>query len=477
MNRPFSLIYRITAISLAALLLLSACGQKPTEPTIPTEPHVPCHEPFEPVLSVPAVNSNLPVSTKIEAVFKDVEVAPTEHFTYEDMDGGIRLTAYRGEGSKVILPDTIDGKAVVALGDGLFRDNTALSALAIPESVTEIGADLLTGCRSLQVLRTPQLGAHRNGTEGHLSYFFGQTTPLGTGFRVPSMLDTVILLDTVTAIPDNAFLDCSRLQWVVMPDTVTSIGAYAFSGCSRLNYAPIPTSLQTIGERAFEGTAIQEVTLPSTLKRVGAGVFANCLPLWHITLPFLGESRDNQSHLGYLFGAESYNWNSSYLSRYLVRVTLTEGDVPDYAFYGCDHLELVELAKDCTSIGVRAFYGCSALQSITMPDSLTAIGDLAFAHCTTLAKVTLSEGLTALGLQAFIDCTNLTELVLPDALTALPPSAFADCCNLQTLTLGKDVTAIGAQSFRNCVSLTTVTGGKSDMTVGDGNELFEAAYQ
>ncbi len=474
MKTSFFSKYRIAALLLTALLLLSACGA-PTVPAEPTEPHTPCHDPFQPVPTDKAERSDASIASSIASVFESVAPAPAESFVYEDTDGGIRITAYRGEEPKIVIPDRIDGKAVVALGDGLLRDNTALTALAIPESVTEIGTDLLTGCRSIQVLQTPQLGSARDGN-GHLSYFFGQTSPLGTGFRVPSTLDTVILLDTVTAIAASAFTDCSRVHWIVLPDTLTSIGAYAFSGCSQLSYVPLPDSLRTIGEYAFENcTALTDVVLPASLQHIGENVFWGCNHLTDLTLPFLGASRDDAGYLGYLFGAETYHWNSSYLPHSLIRVRLTEGNIPNYAFYGCDYLENVTLPDDCAVVGVRAFYGCAALQRITFPDSVATISDMAFAHCTTLAEIEFSENLKALGLQVFMGCTNLVSVTLPDSLASLPASTFADCCNLRTVSLGAALSSVDAMAFHNCVSLTTVTGGSSELQIAGGNSLLQSA--
>jgi hypothetical protein len=409
------------------------------------------------------------------AVFEGVDASPADHFQYEvTNDGSIRLTAYTGVGGAVILPDTIEGKPVTILGGGLFKDSESLTALSIPESVTKIEKDLLTGCRTIKVLRTPQLGATRAPEDGFLAYFFGADTYEGMGFKVPSSLDTVILHDTVTTIAKGAFIDCSRLRMVLLPDTLTDIQNFAFFNCAQLHFLPLPDALKTVGDYALSGCkGLISLSFPSSVTRIGLGALMGCTSLEQVTLPFMGESRESQSqHLGFIFGAEAYTFNTGYVPESLKKVTLTEGNVPDYAFYECDRLALVTLPESCTRIGVRAFYGCDVLREMICPAALRTIGDMAFAHCVVLGKVALNEGLTNIGLQAFYDCFSLVGITLPDSLTTLPASAFAECKCLKTVTLGANMMSIGKNAFYHCYSLETATGGKTDMTVGEGNEAL-----
>ncbi len=469
----YRLIYKLLPLALALALMLVSCAGQPTDVSA-AEPHTPCHEPFEPTPpTVSTDDSALHYRSLAEAVFASADAADADDFTYEDYGEGIRLLTYVGEGGTVVLPDKIDGKPVVALGDGLFQNNTALTHLLIPDSVTEIGRDLLTGARFLQVLKTPQLSPTREASaSGHLSCFFGGNTPIGTGFRVPSSLDTVLLSSTVTSIPDQAFYECSRLRMVFCETDVTTVGKFAFYGCTQLH--TVELGIGTNGPQSIEDYAFGICTsLTSFSQRnsvLGNSVLYGCTGLTALTISGFGE---DIPHLGALFGAETHMWNATHVPKSLERVTVLDGNIPDNAFYGCDHVKAVHLAG-AESIGSRAFYGCTALQAIRLPDGVTSIGEMAFAHCTTLASVTLPEGLTALGIQALMGCTNLTELALPDSLTVLPSSALADCCNLQTVALGENVTAIGAQAFRNCVSLTSVSGGKSDMQIGAGNDAITA---
>ncbi len=462
-RRPSRALALLCALCLA-VLPLAACKKKPETPPPPTPEY------FEPT-KLPALElteDTTDYRTLALATFENVAAAPATDLTYEATDGGIKLIAYQGNATTLILPDAIEGKPVVALGDELLKDRAELIALSIPDSVTVFGKNLLTGCRSLRVLRTP--------TISYLAYFFGADTPNGMGFRLPTTLDTVILTQQ-KVLDDRAFLECDKLTMVLLPEGLQSIGDFAFMGCTKLHYLPLPETLTDIGEYAFANCrALVRFSLPNRLQKIGLGALMGCTKLQQLSLPFLGQTATDAAtaHLGYLFGASSYTWNDGHVPASLLKVTLRSGNVPDYAFYDCTTLALVELPSDAQTIGIRAFYGCSALQRIAFPSSLRTVGEMAFAQCTLLSEIDFNEGLTTLGLQAFYDCYNLTEITLPDSLRALPASVFADCRCLRRVTLGMELATIGAMAFRNCSSLTTVQGGSTVLDIQNGNDYFTA---
>ena len=205
---------RLAAALLCIILLLSSlAGCRDTTPpeTPPSDQSPKTYEPY--VLPDPTfTEDNTDYASLALAPFEGVEVAPATDFTYELTEGGtVRLLTYVGEGGVVILPAAIDGKVVSSLGEGLFKDNQTLTALSIPVCVNEIAPDLLTGCRTIKVLRTPQLGATRDA-DGYLAYFFGAETAQGMGFKVSSSLDTVILPTRPLCIATSCAWFCSLIR-------------------------------------------------------------------------------------------------------------------------------------------------------------------------------------------------------------------------------------------------------------------------
>ncbi|MBR2447205.1 MAG: leucine-rich repeat protein [Clostridia bacterium] len=92
------------------------------------------------------------VSAKPEQPTNQPEQAPpASEFTYEVNNGTATLTSYTGNATEVVVPSEIDGYAVTALGDNLFKDSSVTS-VTLPASVTSIGWFAFYGCAALQTV-------------------------------------------------------------------------------------------------------------------------------------------------------------------------------------------------------------------------------------------------------------------------------------------------------------------------------------
>ncbi len=98
----------------------------------------------------------------------DAWETPASDFTYEIVDGGVRITAYTGSLAWVRIPAAIDGAPVVAIGEKAFF-RAGITELSIPESVTEIGRSAFTGNEKLCTVEMQNDPAR----EGGLVYFGG----------------------------------------------------------------------------------------------------------------------------------------------------------------------------------------------------------------------------------------------------------------------------------------------------------------
>lgn len=55
----------------------------------------------------------------------------------------------------------------------------------------------------------------------------------------------------VSAIDDEVFSGCKKLEKVILNDGIREIGNYSFSNCENLKHIILPSSIETIGENAF----------------------------------------------------------------------------------------------------------------------------------------------------------------------------------------------------------------------------------
>ena len=168
------------------------------------------------------------------------------------------------------------------------------------------------------------------------TFYFDLTTGTITGY-VES--DTVVVIPskingvTVETIGHAAF-ERSAVTSVTIPDSVTAIHDGAFANCSQLTNISIPNSVTSIGFSAFEHcTSLKSITLPSSLRSISEALFFCCSQLTTIHIP------DSVS------------------------------SIQSYAFYHCGNLETIRIPVSVTFIGVYAFDGCPSSMTVTYSGS------------------------------------------------------------------------------------------------------------
>lgn len=169
--------------------------------------------------------------------------------------------------TSVNIPNT-----VVTISDYAFWLCSKITSVTIPASVEYIGEGAFSGCWAL-----PSISVNSGNTH-YLSDSYGVlyscdntliTYPCGlelTEYSIKSgtlkigkyafsqtMVERVIIPNTVTDIGESAFSSCNFLSNVSVPDSVVNIGDYAFGYCQYLESITIPNSVTTIGLEAFNG--------------------------------------------------------------------------------------------------------------------------------------------------------------------------------------------------------------------------------
>ena len=122
-------------------------------------------------------------------------------------------------------------------------DNTEITNLVIPNSVTTIGAWAFLGCSGLTSVIIPN-----------------SVMSIGlSAFYECSKLTSINIGNCVTSIGKAAFRGCSNLTSVNIPNSVTSIGDYAFISCYDLKSITIGSGVKSIGLNAFDGADIPSI--------------------------------------------------------------------------------------------------------------------------------------------------------------------------------------------------------------------------
>ena len=390
---------------------------------------------------------------------------PVVIYTYTtDDNGNATITGYNGKTSGLVIPATIDGHTVVAIGNGAFRGNSRLRAVIFPDAVTRIGSNAFRDCKNLTSIQLPagltELGAMAFGNCVGITEI---TIPKGVAaaridayahgrgpFGNCANLSAVTFENGITRIPANLFSYCTGKIETELPDTVTEIEYNAFEGSGLLSIR-IPDTVTAIGNYAFNNCqGLTEIQLPAGLTELGTMAFGNCAGITEITIPksVTAARIDAYAHGRGPFG------NCANLSAVTFENGITR--IPANLFSYCTGKIETELPDTVTEIEYNAFEG-SGLLSIRIPDTVTAIGNYAFNNCQGLTEIQLPAGLTELGTMAFGNCAGITEITIPKSVTAARIDAYAhgrgpfgNCANLSAVTFENGITRIPANLFSCC---------------------------
>ena len=223
--------------------------------------------------------------------------------------------------SNVIIPESIDGYKVTAIGEKAFFELTNITSIDIPNTVKTIGTRAFYGCTGLTEITIPEsvtsIGTQIFYKADNLKTVYYNASYRGTSdnpFLSTPSIEKIVFGGKL--VPSDACKNNVSLKIVEIKNSVTSIGIYAFYGCSSLTSINIPDSVTSIGNCAFYGcSSLTSINIPYSVTSIGMYAFSNCSSFTSINIP-----------------------------------------------------------DSVTSIGSHAFYCCSSLTSINIPDSVTSVG-------------------------------------------------------------------------------------------------------
>lgn len=212
---------------------------------------------------------------------------------------------------------------VKSIGDKAFNNCNKLTSVNIPNSVVSIGSDAFYGCKISKV--------DINSLESWVKISFKGlfSNPLNKG---------------------NLYLNGTLLNNLVIPNSVTSISNYAFSNCVSINSVTIPNSVISIGNETFSGCPIKEVNV-------------SC--------------KDNTDFSKYIMRDDIY---SIFYNNF-------KNDISRNFYIADKKITTLNIPNSVTSIGNYAFFGFIDLTSINLGNLVTFIGDNAFLGCINIKTI------------------------------------------------------------------------------------------
>ena len=350
-------------------------------------------------------------------------------YRYQEREDGVVITgvdrATLTHNNQLVIPATLDGKRVVAIGRGAFVGWDSLRDVAVPECVTALDERAFARCSALEVVLLPEgLREIANGA-----------------FARCYALSSVSIPDEVEIIGDDAFELCPAIlrvfrgsyaeEWarehgrefeeigestcifnveedatgvviaglkdhyslrngrLDIPETfhskrVVGIGKKAFYDCSALTGIKLPETLEIIGDCAFVGCdLLASIFIPKSVKEISSTSFEKTLIEVDCDNPYFF------SVSGILFDKKGER-----LIYY-----------PDNALY-----QRYDVPFGVKSIANSSFRRKSHLKELSLPKGLERIEELAFEECPSLTKLTIPESVQEIASDAFNDCPVVLQV-------------------------------------------------------------------
>ncbi len=388
-----------------------------------------------------------------------------------------------------------------------FR-GSGLMSLRIPNSVTDIGENAISGCNSLcSVLvgsgvlnmgqceeppmakfiwqsNTPPTGYHyynkniinyvptsfytnlkKTSIYPYLSSLFEVEgivyVPINPGKRTCAIVDCPYSIDAEHLTLDSEVGYRDRVMSVIeiMPFAfyyntfiksvdiyfTGNISDYAFYHCENISKLHIPSSIYTIGISTFEGCKNLSELIVDNTNSIGKGAFKECINLSDITVNCKG-----------IIGENAFR-NSILNSPAKLLITENVSDISPCSFSGC--IGLTEaLIFNSGEIGKNAFENSMTIESATLDigPSVTNINEQAFSGCSAL-KILILSNTGDIKQKAFELCAGMESINI-NTTGNITEYAFSECAtqNKAQLYIGKGVTGIGKHAFKGCTHLTSI---------------------
>lgn len=356
-------------------------------------------------------------------------------FEYEELaNGNLKLTHYKGSGTKAVIPSAINGKTVAVIGNEVFSGCTGLESVTIPESVTNIGDG-------------------REDAEDDTRYEYTEYDV----FKECRELKEVIVEEGNAwySSQDGVLYNKEKTQLIFCPAGKEGRVAIA-EGVTEIKYAFYIGGLVV---STFSDCSITSISIPASLVSLRIDLFSRCSCLEEIIVDNDNEAYSSQEGM-------LYNKNGDRLllcpAGKKGSITIPEDvtTIENYNMFGYCH-NLTEVYVDTNNLHYSSLDGilynkektelirCMAGKAgrILIPNGVTAINRYAFSGCANLTEITIPEGVVSLPEGAFKDCSGLTEITIPEGVERIENYVFQGCSSLPGITIPKTVRKIGEKMY------------------------------
>ncbi len=350
-------------------------------------------------------------------------VTTAEGIIFDDATG--MITGYEGTATNLIIPNEINGVAVIGVEDEALASLT-ITSLSIPENLIVLEEEFF---QRFYVLENISIDANN---------------------AMYQVIDNVVYDKSGETLWD--YPNCRPGTTFTIPNDVTTVIYGAFQGTELLETLNAGANLTNFfgdvdgctwwGSSINMGYSLKAINIDSNnsrYKSLGGVLF----------------SKDGTELLEYPYAKDG-----------TVYTVPSSVEIINSSSLSSENLVTITIQSGCKYIDLSGFSGSQMLTTVNLPQSIETIGESAFSQCTSLKNINLPEGLEELGECAFQYCESLEQIVIPGTLRTIPQYCFYGCTSLSDLTITEGVIEIWFYAFADCFSLSAVDLPNSILYIG-----------
>ena len=297
----------------------------------------------------------------------------------EKLDNSLIIVKYLGSSSTVSVPNLINEKIVKNIHSYCFSSKDKIQSITIPNSVISIGSGAFSGCNGLTKVNITDLAAwfkitFDNEYANPLNYahhLYLNNTEL-TEITIPN---------SITKINNYALCGASSITLITIPSSVTSIGSYAFSNCSSMQRIFIPRNVTVIENYSFNmwmKSAVIYCEVDS--KPNGWGDYWNKYEQFTVTVvwgssgtPLIESGWEYIENSSGMITILAYRGSEKELATPKTLANKAVSRINGYCFSDNKSITLAIISDGVEYIGERAFYQCTSLKKVYISKSVQTI--------------------------------------------------------------------------------------------------------
>lgn len=421
--------------------------------------------------------------------------------TYNEMNfirygDELALVSYSGTDSEIEVPEKVEDYTVTIIGHAVFKDNTQLKSIKLPDTVHDIEASAFqnTGLVSFDVpanvtkihmntfadcTNLEKINFHENISYICLSAFEntkvdaaslikentifssngilyecidGEICVMGIKNDEENMIkDNVVIPNNfngfpVTRIAEMAFFkNSSGIKSFTLPDSIYDIGESAFFQIKTLESINIPKNVSVIPKKTFiKCVNLSDVKFHDDIERIDITAFEKTA----VAIPenLVSKIYDDPENKVINISQDGFcAEDADVITDSTVELNLSVNTVDFYALSGFDKLKTINFSgSGKLEINYSAFSYCSALESINFSPEYS--------------KIHIRGG-------KIIDRTSVSSIQI-NSPCEITVDAFSECETLESVSFTKDAKIL-RNAFADCKNLTELElGGVSDISMG-----------